>query len=93
MKKWKQWISINLAGLLMAGTLFGAGSIDAQAAEYWPDNVSVSSGAAIVVEMETGTGKTFVYIKTIFELNKRYGWSKKRFAPFGTVCYNSRCEK
>ena len=26
------------------------------------------------VEMETGTGKTFVYIKTIFELNKRYGW-------------------
>lgn len=28
------------------------------------------------VEMETGTGKTFVYVKTIFELNKRYGWSK-----------------
>lgn len=28
------------------------------------------------VEMETGIGKTFVYIKTIFELNKRYGWSK-----------------
>ena len=28
------------------------------------------------VEMETGTGKTFVYIKTVFELNKRYGWSK-----------------
>lgn len=28
------------------------------------------------VEMETGTGKTYVYIKTIFELNKQYGWSK-----------------
>ena len=28
------------------------------------------------VEMETGTGKTYVYINTIFELNKRYGWSK-----------------
>ena len=28
------------------------------------------------VEMETGTGKTYVYIKTVFELNKRYGWSK-----------------
>ena len=28
------------------------------------------------VEMETGTGKTYVYIKTIMELNKRYGWSK-----------------
>jgi len=28
------------------------------------------------VDMETGTGKTYVYIKTIMELNKRYGWSK-----------------
>lgn len=28
------------------------------------------------IEMETGTGKTYVYIKTMFEMNKRYGWSK-----------------
>ena len=28
------------------------------------------------VEMETGTGKTYVYIKTMFELNRQYGWSK-----------------
>ena len=28
------------------------------------------------VEMETGTGKTYCYIKTMFELNKSYGWSK-----------------
>ncbi len=28
------------------------------------------------VEMETGTGKTYCYIKTMFELNARYGWSK-----------------
>jgi type III restriction enzyme len=28
------------------------------------------------IEMETGTGKTYCYIKTIFELNKNYGWSK-----------------
>lgn len=28
------------------------------------------------IEMETGTGKTYCYIKTIFELNKQYGWSK-----------------
>lgn len=28
------------------------------------------------VEMETGTGKTYVYIKTIMELNRQYGWSK-----------------
>ena len=32
--------------------------------------------AAIDVEMETGTGKTYVYIKTMFELYKRYGWGK-----------------
>lgn len=28
------------------------------------------------VEMETGTGKTYVYTKTMFELNRRYGWTK-----------------
>jgi type III restriction enzyme len=28
------------------------------------------------VEMETGTGKTYCYIKTIFEMNKQFGWSK-----------------
>ena len=28
------------------------------------------------VEMETGTGKTFVYTKAMFELNAKYGWSK-----------------
>ena len=28
------------------------------------------------VEMETGTGKTYTYIKTMLELNKQYGWSK-----------------
>ena len=39
----------------------------------------VSGGLGVCsldVEMETGTGKTYVYIKTMFELNKRYGWSK-----------------
>ena len=28
------------------------------------------------IEMETGTGKTYTYIKTMYELNARYGWSK-----------------
>jgi type III restriction enzyme len=28
------------------------------------------------IEMETGTGKTYCYIKSVFELNKQYGWSK-----------------
>lgn len=36
-----------------------------------------SKGACTLdIEMETGTGKTYVYIKTMFELNKQYGWSK-----------------
>lgn len=33
-------------------------------------------GCSLDIEMETGTGKTYVYIKTIFELHKRYGWTK-----------------
>ncbi len=28
------------------------------------------------IEMETGTGKTYVYTRTMYELNKQYGWSK-----------------
>lgn len=35
-----------------------------------------ATGVHLDVEMETGTGKTYCYIKTIFELNKHYGWSK-----------------
>lgn len=31
---------------------------------------------AFTIEMETGTGKTYTYIKTMYELNKQYGWSK-----------------
>ena len=30
----------------------------------------------LTIEMETGVGKTYTYIKTAYELNKRYGWSK-----------------
>ena len=41
------------------------------------DKLTGSLGTcSLDVEMETGTGKTYVYIKTMFELNKRYGWSK-----------------
>lgn len=42
-------------------------------------STALSDGLGAVnldVEMETGTGKTYVYIKTMFELNKLYGWSK-----------------
>ncbi len=47
------------------------------------NNIKLSSSlvkdlgrCSLDIEMETGTGKTYVYIKTIFELNKKYGWSK-----------------
>ena len=47
------------------------------------NNIHLSAGlvtglgrCSLDVEMETGTGKTYVYIKTMFELNRRYGWSK-----------------
>ena len=33
-------------------------------------------GINLSVEMETGTGKTYTYVKTIYELNARYGWSR-----------------
>lgn len=33
-------------------------------------------GRNFTVEMETGTGKTYVYLRTIFELNRQYGWQK-----------------
>jgi type III restriction enzyme len=37
---------------------------------------SVLTSGDFTVEMETGTGKTYVYLRTIFELNKRYGFTK-----------------
>ena len=47
------------------------------------NNINVSNNlindigrCSLDIEMETGTGKTYVYIKTIFELNKYYGWNK-----------------
>ena len=41
------------------------------------DKLDMTMGCpSLDVEMETGTGKTYVYIKTMFELNKRYGFSK-----------------
>lgn len=41
--------------------------------------LSIQEGLGVCsldIEMETGTGKTYVYIKTMFEMNKLYGWSK-----------------
>jgi type III restriction enzyme len=40
-----------------------------------PQSTQLETGD-FTVEMETGTGKTYVYLRTIFELNQRYGFSK-----------------
>lgn len=39
-------------------------------------NEFLKNGMNFSVEMETGTGKTYVYLKTIFELNQKYGFKK-----------------
>jgi len=48
---------------------------DIQVRNGLPPSGSLDSGD-FTVEMETGTGKTYVYLRTIFELNKRYGFTK-----------------
>ncbi|MDZ4198907.1 MAG: DEAD/DEAH box helicase family protein, partial [Kiritimatiellia bacterium] len=48
---------------------------DIQLRNGLPQSESLASGD-FTVEMETGTGKTYVYLRTIFELNKRYGFNK-----------------
>ena len=42
---------------------------------YTEESIS-TKGRNFTVEMETGTGKTYVYLRTIFELNKNYGFKK-----------------
>ncbi len=48
---------------------------DIQLRQQLPPSESLSSGD-FTVEMETGTGKTYVYLRTIFELNRQYGFTK-----------------
>jgi type III restriction enzyme len=48
---------------------------DIQLRHGLPPSSTLDSGD-FTVEMETGTGKTYVYLRTIFELNKRYGFTK-----------------
>ncbi len=48
---------------------------DIQLRNGLPPSGVLASGD-FTVEMETGTGKTYVYLRTIFELNKRYGFTK-----------------
>lgn len=40
------------------------------------EHLDKDKGLTLTIEMETGTGKTFTYIKTMYELNRLYGWTK-----------------
>ena len=40
------------------------------------EHPEVDLGYNLTIEMETGTGKTYTYIRTMYELHKKYGWSK-----------------
>jgi len=41
-----------------------------------PSEEALLGDLRLTIEMETGTGKTYTYIKTMYELNRLYGWSK-----------------
>lgn len=47
-----------------------------QRANQIPPSAKLEGHYNLSIEMETGVGKTYTYIKTMYELNKRYGWSK-----------------
>ncbi len=49
---------------------------DNELAPMHPDDPEAPAPLNFSVEMETGTGKTYVYLRTIFELNRKYGFRK-----------------
>ena len=72
-------------------------------AQLRPSETIDTNDLRLTIEMETGTGKTYTYIKTMFELNRLYGWSKfiivvpsiatreklKEFKPLFTLLYSA----
>jgi len=44
--------------------------------DWGDERAETISRPVFTIEMETGTGKTYTYIKSMYELNARYGWSK-----------------
>lgn len=53
----------------------GDAILDENGEETW-DQGGITSKNHFSIEMETGTGKTYVYLRTIHELHKNYGWKK-----------------
>jgi len=58
----------NLHGVQHSGSL--------PLSDRYADSKAAPGAPNLDIEMETGTGKTYVYIKTMMELHQRYGWSK-----------------
>lgn len=70
----------NLIGIYSNQLTIDNESIIANAKRIYEENKIGNGGITeeldFSIEMETGTGKTYVYLRTIFELNKKYGWKK-----------------
>ncbi len=77
----EEYVGYRNAGVELLGHQLLANIQQQQAIYNIPKSTKLSQpdglgACSLDIEMETGTGKTYVYIKTMFELNKRYGWSK-----------------
>lgn len=68
--------NLPISKLLTDFTALNARGEHVPAAKSYKRDALAATRVHLDVEMETGTGKTYCYIKTIFEMNKRYGWSK-----------------
>lgn len=55
MKNVKKWIALTMAGLVTTVGVLSAVKMNVQAEAYWPSSVSVDSGGAVVMEVDTGT--------------------------------------
>lgn len=64
-----QHVLDNIRKIQAAGEIFESSAIERPKED-------THRGYHLTVEMETGTGKTYTYIRTMYELHKKYGWSK-----------------
>ena len=73
----ENWLLDNLQAVQEANNLQPALAIDVDDGPMLEiDAYNTHRFPCFTVEMETGTGKTYAYLKTVFELNKRYGFCK-----------------
>lgn len=68
--------NLPVSTMLASFTVLNASGETVPAPANYKRDALAATRIHLDIEMETGTGKTYCYIKTIFEMNKRYGWSK-----------------